>query len=152
MLKLIMKIINSPSKSHLNQLAFWLEVEQKSTGGGFFCNWGVIVHAYENKTLSAIELNSEALGFLAWHGWAPEETINILSIHPKHRSLGMGGVLVKSYLTSAKCRGVKRVKLECEPYASESFWRTFGFLEKDEEYCSRIDGIPMERLNLYLAL
>ncbi len=145
-----MKIITSPDAAHLNQLLLWLEAEQRATGQGFFCNWEVILHAHKENSLYVIEYNAEALGFLAWHGWEPYETINILSIHPKHRLQGMGKLLVDFYLNSAISRNIKKVKVECEPYTSEPFWLSFGFSEN--EPCQRIKGIPMEKLYLYLAL
>jgi GNAT superfamily N-acetyltransferase len=127
------EIIFEPNISHLNQLEVWLKDEYENCGDGFYCNWNVIKRSFDKRQMYCAVVGNEVAGLLVWWKSGTSGGIDILEVHPSLRRKGIGQSLVEASLGKFVKEGVSCVYLECQPPASEPFWRRLGFRDDLED-------------------
>jgi GNAT superfamily N-acetyltransferase len=123
-----MMITFDPKVENLEEVKLWLKEECESEGSSFICNWEVIESCFHSKRMSCAIVDGAAVGFLCWSEVGRLTELSIAAIRPAVRRHGIGGILANAtteYL--AQTHEVLIVRLECNPPASESFWRKVGF-------------------------
>lgn len=116
-----------PSQEHLAHIKEWLIKVNENTGGGFLCNWDVIVKAFNEKRLIALTENDFAIGFLIYQKSELILNIVIAEIRPSHRRTGLGKLLLNESFEKFRNQGIMVSELFCSPASSEIIWLKLGF-------------------------
>jgi ribosomal protein S18 acetylase RimI-like enzyme len=122
-------VLTTPTDEHLQETLRWLKEEEKTTGGGFYCNRRVISNAFKDSLLHCLLESKLVLAFIVLGIHGAESEISIIEVHPEHRGRGFGTLLVKHSVSYLKARGASTVDVECAPPESELFWRGRGFAD-----------------------
>ena len=135
-----------PTKTQLDEIQSWLKEEYDKTHQGFYCNWSIIVEAFDKERLITFQSSNKAVGFVVWRAGRVYIEIDIMEIAPHFRHKGFGKIF-ESYVSSYfEASGYKALKLFCEPRESENFWRKLGFIKLPER------GYSISDLTFYKPL
>jgi GNAT superfamily N-acetyltransferase len=127
-------VIFKVSNRTMSKIEDWLKIEHDFLGDGFYCNIDAIKHIHSKGHMAVIIWNNLPVGFMVWDSYEKDErTIEIAEIHPRYRSMGLGGFLLNSLEIKFEEDGVKRCTLECAPASSEAFWKSNGFIDYPED-------------------
>lgn len=133
------KINTSPTQSDISIIKNWLIDEKEKYEEGFYCNWGIINNAFNEKRLIALNIDDIPIGFVIWRKHEIYADIDILEIKPNQRNNGFGEILFEGVSNFLKQQGVVVVKLFCQPRKSELFWKKMGFEKMPETRFSQPD-------------
>ncbi|WP_026838204.1 GNAT family N-acetyltransferase [Gillisia sp. JM1] len=104
-----------PSKIQLDEIHQWLKKEYDTTHQGFYCNWSIIVEAFDKERLITFQSSNKAVGFFVWRAGRVHIEIDIMEIAPNFRHKGFGKTF-ESYISSYfEASGYKAFKLFCDP-------------------------------------
>jgi predicted GNAT family acetyltransferase len=134
-----------PTEKHLNQIKNWLIEEWNKTNNGFYCNWEMIEKSFDEKRLSVLTYNDNAVGFVVYKICKLVAVIEITEIKPSERKKGYAKKLIIATLEYFKSKKILVVHLFCSPENSEPFWRKIGFLNYP-------DILNYYRINMYITL
>ena len=124
------------TKQSLTEVLGWLERGQTESGEGFFCNESTIVTSHDAGELFCGLADNRVVGFVVHNKKSVGASIDILEVHPQHRSRGFGSQLATNAIGRLFATGAAFVTVQCSPRSSEPFWRSLGFLPQDS-YPSR---------------
>lgn len=139
-------IKTQPTKTQLDEIHFWLKDEYDKTHQGFYCNWSIIVEAFEKDRLITFQSYNKAVGFVVWRAGEVHIDIDIMEIAPHLRHQGIGRTFESYVSLYFKEAGFIALKLFCEPRESENFWRKLGFIKFPER------GYSISDLTFYKPL
>lgn len=128
----MLKIELNPTDDHLSEIKLWLKEERESTGGGFFCNWGVIERAFQNELVLMGLVEGKPIGFIVYYFSAPKLVFDIIEIKPSHRKKGFGKLLFLESLSYFKKQGAKKVEVDSINEESHQFCKRLGFILDDD--------------------
>lgn len=133
--------VRDATAADLESILVWLKREYEKEGQSFWSNRGLIADAQRDGQLRvAIDTTTrEPVAFLVNNQPLWNE-IYILAVEPTRRHAGLGTVLVRDFLETAKTNGSLGVWGECSPESSEPFWRKMGLAPIDSRFGRGIES------------
>lgn len=141
-----LQIKTSPSQSDLLEIETWLVEEYNRTHEGFYCNWTIILDAFQNKELVVLSFKEKAIGFVVWSNNDFYVEIDIFVVSPKCREKGIGRIFYDAVSQFFKEEGFLVIKLFCEPRESEKFWKKLGLMKFPDRGYTESDLIYYDTL------
>ena len=111
------------TRSDLLQILKWLRNERRYNREGFFGNRGTLRECADRGELLVMCLGDQVIGFSALY----DCEIRLFEIKPSKRRRGYGSQLAEASIDVLRTRGCDRIRIECEPFESLSFWKAQGF-------------------------
>jgi GNAT superfamily N-acetyltransferase len=118
----------SPTTEHLNNIKQWLIAEDLNNDG-FFCNWNVIKSSFDQKHMAVILNRNIPIGYSIWNDIEPVVTLDIVEVKHGLRRKGYGKILINAVTNFFQTKGVKVIKVHCQPSSSEKVWKKLGFIQ-----------------------
>ena len=124
--------ISEATQSQLNEVLRWLKQEQDESLEGFYCNKEIIISSFNDSEMRCLSNSEHVIGFGIFNHKTSGASIDILEIHPHHRSSGHGTKLAQHLIDHLFQSGAEYVYVKCSPNSSERFWRGLGFIERPD--------------------
>lgn len=136
-----------PKKQDIKEILNWLKHEKEHMGESFYNNKSVIEKAFVDGECIVLKKGKQNIGLVIWIDKDKKQVeIDIFVIHPDYRRKGLGRFFYNEILNYFKSKGVKTVKLYCEPKNSKLFWEKMGFIKLPN--CGRTEN----ELTYYMIL
>lgn len=121
-----------PRIIRLDQIEAWLKEEYATAGESFIVNFSMISESFSKGNLHCITQGNQTLAFCTFSSHSSYASINIAAVHYLHRRRGIGEILIREHCKKLVGSGKFAALVDCQPKASESFWRSQGFLDIPE--------------------
>ncbi len=119
-----------PNQKQLDIIESWLIEEYNKTNQGFYCNWNVILNAFESKEMSVLSLDKIPIGFAIWYFPSNYTArIDIIQIKSTFQKQGFGKFFIEQLFKFFLSHDILVVHLECAPDSSERYWRNIKFID-----------------------
>lgn len=115
------------AERHLDEVLAWLEAEESSTGGGFYCNRNVIAKRFNQGSGICAILNGSIVGFCVFWIYELEADIDIIEVHPQYRRQSIGSQLMSEAVEKLRSMNARFIDVTCTSPAGEALCRANGF-------------------------
>lgn len=122
----------APTLQDIKEILVWLKKERDRDilGYGFFNNKDIIMDSFRLGNTIVFKQENKSIGLIVWNE-SDDILVNIdiFVIHPSYRGKGFGELFYHDVCNYFVEKGIKAVKLFCEPKTSENFWVKMGLLK-----------------------
>ncbi|WP_339812235.1 GNAT family N-acetyltransferase [uncultured Imperialibacter sp.] len=119
----------NPKALELELVRSWLIEERNHFNEGFYCNWGIIEKAFNNKEFITLNHANYPIGFAVYSKSELYVEIEILEVKRNFRRKGIGQQFILKLESYFKSKGHVAFKLFCSPKESQGFWEKNGFVK-----------------------
>jgi len=97
---------------------------------GFYCNRSIIRKAARDSEMLVLILGRAVIGFATFN----EYGIGIFEIRSRYRRHGFGRSFAEHIIQKLFASGSKKLNVHCAPAESQHFWRSLGFIDREDRY------------------
>lgn len=125
--------IGTATRAQAETVIRWLRDEHVSEFGGvsgFYNNRSIIRRAARDSEMIVLLRSRAIIGFAV----SRPNNIDIFEIRPTYQRRGHGRFFAEKLIGNLFSSGSTKLSVDCVPHESQHFWRSLGFIDKEEKY------------------